>query len=101
MRFGLIIAAALLLVACAGTPFTFGDAAKVRVGMTEQQVTNLMGPPYSVVSKGESQMWIWSHATAFGGAKSVSFEMKDGLVTTVPTIPKAFLPDSASEDRAN
>ena len=97
MRAVLIIAAAALLVACAGTPFNFQDASKVKIGMTEDQVYELMGNPYSVVSKGDSQMWVWSHATAFGGAKAVSFEFKDGRVTTVPTIPKSFLPEIAKD----
>lgn len=90
MRFGLIIAASVLLAACAGTPFTFDEARQVKVGMTEQQVMDLMGRPYSVVSKGDSQMWIWSHASAFGGSQVVSFELKDGKVITVPHIPGAF-----------
>lgn len=98
MRVVLIMAAVALLVACAGTPFTFGEASRVKVGMTEEQVYELMGNPYSVVSKGDSQMWVWSHATAFGGAKSVSFEFKDGRVATVPTIPKAFLPEVTEEE---
>ncbi|KJH75328.1 outer membrane protein assembly factor BamE domain-containing protein [Pseudomonas sp. ES3-33] len=97
MKKALIIAAALLLAACAGTPFTFGQANKVKIGMTEDQVYEIMGNPYSVVSKPDSQMWVWSHATAFGGAKSVSFEFKDGKVATLPTIPKSFLPESSTE----
>lgn len=84
-------AAILLLLGCAGTPFTFGQASQVKVGMTEDQVLGLMGSPYSVVSRGDSQMWIWSHANAFGGAKTISFEMKDGKVASVPSIPKTFL----------
>jgi outer membrane protein assembly factor BamE (lipoprotein component of BamABCDE complex) len=87
------IAAALALAACAGTPFSFGQASKVKVGMTEDQLYEIMGNPYSVVSKADSQMWIYTHATAFGGAKSVSYELKDGKVATVPAIPKSFLPE--------
>ena len=98
MRAVLIIAVAALLAACAGTPFTYGEANKVKVGMTEDQVYELMGNPYSIISKPDSQMWIWSHATAFGGAKSVSFEFKDGLVAAVPNIPKAFLPEVTEEE---
>lgn len=89
------IIAALALAACAGTPFSFGQANKVKVGMTEDQLYEIMGNPYSVVSKSDSQMWIYTHATAFSGAKTVSFELKDGKVATVPTIPKSFLPESA------
>ncbi|MGM7282591.1 hypothetical protein ABRY74_12200 [Pseudomonas guariconensis] len=41
-----------------------------------------------ITSREEGQMWVYSHATALGGTKSVSFEMKDGKVTKVPYIPK-------------
>lgn len=88
-----LIAASLiaLLAGCAGTNFSFDNAAKVKPGMTEAQVTQLMGRPYSVVSRGDSQMWIWSHANGFSGSsKSVSFEMSNGRVVSVPSIPGAF-----------
>jgi len=56
--------------------------------MTEQQVTKLMGRPYSVVSKGEEQIWIWSQANGLtGSSQSVSFIMRDRKVVSVPTIP--------------
>jgi hypothetical protein len=94
MRAALIIAAAVLLAACAGTPFTFGQASKVKVGMSEDQLYEIMGNPYMTVSKEDSQSWIYTHATAFSGAKSISFETKDGVVSKVPYIPKDFLPSS-------
>ncbi len=92
MKNKLIIAAACLLFAgCAGSSFKFDEARKVEVGMTEAQLTNLMGSPYSVVSKGDHQVWIWSHANAFSGnSQVVSFVMKDGKVSSLPTIPKSF-----------
>lgn len=81
----------VVLAGCAGTPFTFGQASKVKVGMTEQQLYETMGNPYMVSTREDSQIWVYTHATAFGGAKSVSFEMKDGKVFKVPTIPKDFI----------
>lgn len=84
--------AIVALAGCAGTPFTFGQASQVKVGMTEDQLYEIMGNPYMVTSREEGQMWVYTHATAFGGAKSVSFETKDGKVTKVPYIPKDFLP---------
>lgn len=36
-------------------------------------------------------MLVYTHAAAFGGAKSVSFEVKDGKVTKVPYTPKYFI----------
>jgi len=83
--------AAALLSGCAGSRFKMANARKVEVGMTEQQVTKLMGRPYSVVSKGEEQIWIWSQANGLtGSSQSVSFIMRDRKVVSVPTIPDSF-----------
>ena len=87
----ILSAAILLLAGCAGTPFTFGQASQVKVGMTEDQLYEIMGNPYMVTSREDGQMWVYSHATAFSGAKSVSFETKDGKVIKVPYIPKDYI----------
>lgn len=82
---------ATLVLAMAGgagqaQPFTFGQASQIKVGMTEDQLYEIMG-----TSRDEGQMWIYNHATAFSGAKTVSFETKDGKVTKTPYIPKDFI----------
>lgn len=87
----ILAAIVIVLAGCAGTPFTFGQASQVKVGMTQDQVYEIMGSPYMVTSREEGQMWVYTHATAFGGAKSVSFEIKDGKVAKVPYIPKDFI----------
>jgi len=79
------------LAGCAGTPFTFGQASQVKVGMTEDQLYEIMGNPYMVVSQEDGQRFIYTHATAFSGAKSVSFDTKDGKVTKVPYIPSSYI----------
>ncbi|WP_054064888.1 outer membrane protein assembly factor BamE domain-containing protein [Pseudomonas asplenii] len=85
------VALALTLSGCAGTSFSYDDARRVQVGMTEEQVTQIMGPPYSVVSRPDGQMWIWSHANGMTGAsRVVSFRLMDGKVVEVPTIPASF-----------
>lgn len=91
MRYIGVVLFALVLAACAGTPFRFDDARQVKVGMTEAEVTQIMGRPYMVTSKGDAQIWVWSHANGMtGGSQSISFIMKDGKVSTVPTIPESF-----------
>jgi PBP1b-binding outer membrane lipoprotein LpoB len=94
MRITIFAAAAflaLVLSGCAGTDFSYDEARKVKVGMTEDQVTQIMGPPYSVVSRSDGQMWVWSHANGMTGASRViSFRMVDGKVVEVPTIPASF-----------
>jgi len=81
---------ALVLAGCAGTNFSYDQARKVRVGMTEAEVMQLMGRPYSVTSRGNEQMWVWSHAKAFSGARAVSFKFSNGRVVEVPSIPESF-----------
>lgn len=88
MRILCIASLLLALSGCAGTNFTFDQARQVKVGMTEEQVTGLMGRPYSVVTIGDTQRWIWSHANGMtGSARTVSFDLKDGKVSAVPAIP--------------
>lgn len=86
----LILAACLTLAACAGTPFSYDNARQVKPGMSEDQVYQLMGNPYRVVSRNGEQMWVYSFATALGNAKAVSFKMAGGHITEVPTIPDSF-----------
>lgn len=81
----------IVLAGCAGTNFSYDRARQVQVGMTEAEVTKIMGPPYSVSSAGGSQMWIWSHANGMtGSSRAVSFKMQDGVVVEVPQIPASF-----------
>lgn len=87
----LLLTSMAMLASCAGTDFSYDEARKVQIGMTEDQVVQLMGPPYSVVSRADGQMWVWSHANGMTGAsRVVSFKMKDGKVVEVPTIPSSF-----------
>lgn len=83
--------AVALLSACAGSRFSYPNARKVEVGMTEAEITQLMGPPYEVISRENEQIWIWSYANGMTGrSQSVSFIMKDGRVIKTPVIPKSF-----------
>ncbi|MBF8676190.1 outer membrane protein assembly factor BamE [Pseudomonas fulva] len=91
IRNSIVVGALTLIAACAGTPFTFGQASQVKVGMTEDQLYEIMGNPYMVVSTENGQRFVYSHATAFSGAKSVSFEVNEGKVTKVPYIPQSFI----------
>lgn len=87
----MVAVALALLIGCAGSSFKFDDARRVEVGMTESQLTQLMGKPYSVTSRGDTQIWVWVHYNGLtGGMNKISFIMKDGKVYSVPTIPKSF-----------
>lgn len=86
-----MLTAALALSACAvGTPINWDKARQVKVGMSESEVTALMGRPYMVSSRADGQRWIWTLGTALGGAESMSIVMREGKVVDVPTIPSSF-----------
>lgn len=90
-KFVAVAVLAAVLCGCAGTNFTYDQARQVKVGMTETQVVELMGPPYSVVSRADGQMWVWSHANGMtGSSRAVSFRMVDGKVVEIPAIPATF-----------
>jgi outer membrane protein assembly factor BamE (lipoprotein component of BamABCDE complex) len=76
-----------ILAACVGqTPFEWDRAKQVRLGMTETELRMLMGRPSKIQIKGETQMWVWSYTTPSNTTRSVSFELKDGIVTAIPYI---------------
>ncbi|NKI18952.1 outer membrane protein assembly factor BamE [Spongiibacter sp. KMU-166] len=82
--------ACLILVACAGVPFTWENARKVELGMSADQVTELMGNPYSVTTRGGEVIWVYTWVNLASGTKTVSYIFKDGAVISVPTIPDGF-----------
>lgn len=82
--------ASIFLSACAGTAFHWDSARQIKAGMTEQEVTAIMGQPYLVQSKQSGIIWVWSYADAFAGAKSVSVVFVDGRVAEPPPIPASF-----------
>lgn len=86
----MLLSAAAMIAACAGTPVDWSKARTVTVGMTEKQLTEVMGAPYMVTSRGQNQIWVYSYAGAFTGMRAVSYVMREGKVAEVPTIPESF-----------
>jgi outer membrane protein assembly factor BamE (lipoprotein component of BamABCDE complex) len=84
------VAAALLAVGCAGTPFRWEAARQIRPGMTEQQVVAIMGDPLSVAVTPNGNAWVWTYADGFGHARTLSVLFKDGKVATAPAVPTAL-----------
>jgi len=84
------LAAVLLLCGCAGTYFTFDKAREVKAGMTEDELQKIMGRPYMVSSVGSREIWVYTFATGFGSARSVSYVLTDGKVIETPKIPASF-----------
>ena len=87
----LAILFALTLTACAGSgSIKWDDARQIKIGMTEKEVTKLMGSPYQIQGAGERDRWVWVNVAAFGGVEKMTAEFKDGLVVEVPRVPDSF-----------
>jgi outer membrane protein assembly factor BamE (lipoprotein component of BamABCDE complex) len=80
----------VVLAGCFGTAFNWSQARSVTVDMTEKQLTDAMGKPYMVTTRGDREVWVYSYATGLGEAKAVSYVLKDGKVIEVPKIPDSF-----------
>jgi hypothetical protein len=80
-----LAAITLLLASCAGTPFEWEDTAKVRNGMTEAEVTAILGKPYTRTQSGNIAILTWSYAGIGSAAKAVSYAFQGGRVTGVTT----------------
>lgn len=91
MRALATLLAVTFFAGCAGTNFSYDKARQVQVGMTEGELIELMGKPYSVIARSGSQMWVWSYANSLSGSsRAVSYELRDGRVVSVPEIPGSF-----------
>lgn len=85
-----LLAFLAMLTACAGTNFTWKSARQVQPGMSETEVTNLLGKPYMVRSMGDKVSYIWSYADLAFGNKTLAIDFKDGKVIKAPPIPESF-----------
>lgn len=93
MKLSIAIASAILVAACAGTPFKWADARKVETGMTKQQVTGMLGAPTSVstiANDGTRYVWVWVNGlTAANRSLVIDFDSR-GRVIKAPPIPDEF-----------
>ena len=82
-----------LICGCAGTYFTFDKAAQVKVGMTENEVNDIMGKPYGIATQGDKTTWVYVFVDGIGGRqRNVSYVFNsEGQVVEVPRIPQSFL----------
>lgn len=83
---------AVILTGCAGSgSINWDNARQVKAGMTESQLTNLMGHPYSIRAQGDTQIWVWVYVNGLtGSSSSVAVPMKDGKVTADLKVPDSF-----------
>ncbi len=82
---------AALCTACAGSDFKWDTARQIETGMTEDEVTTLMGPPTDVRTQTYGVAWTWTYLNPrAGSARSVSVAFRDGRVVYGPGVPASF-----------
>lgn len=89
----IVIIAVLFLSACAGSgSIKWNEARKIKVGMTEKEVTEVMGSPYQaqVLGNDGTYRWVWVDVNLMMGTQKMSAELKNGVVVSVPFIPESF-----------
>jgi outer membrane protein assembly factor BamE (lipoprotein component of BamABCDE complex) len=85
------ILAALMLAACAGSPFQWSDVRRISPGMTPQEVTNIIGTPTSVAARGDVLRYVWVHVNGLTAAsRTLALEFKDGKLVAVPPLPDGY-----------
>ena len=80
------------MTACAGTPVNWDNARQIKTGMTQKEITELMGRPYLVKAQAGGQLWVWSYVNGITGSVrtlSVPFD-STGRVSEVPPVPDSF-----------
>lgn len=83
--------AASALIGCAGTPFEWEKVRQLRVGMTQQEVTALMGTPNNVTARADGTVWVWARVDMLAGqTRTASVVFRDGRVISVPDVPDSF-----------
>lgn len=80
----------LFLSACAGTPFEWNAARKIKAGMTIDEVSSLVGTPNNVRAQGDTIRYVWVYVNSFEGTRTLVVEFKDGKVIQAPPIPDSF-----------
>jgi outer membrane protein assembly factor BamE (lipoprotein component of BamABCDE complex) len=81
---------AFLLGGCAGTPFKWDQARQIKPGMTQAEVTALVGEPNSVHAQGDSLIYVWVYVNSFTGTRTLRLTFRDGKVIDAPPIPDEF-----------
>ena len=89
------ILAVSLLTACAGSgSINWSEARRLKAGMNEKEVTEIMGRPYQaqVVGNDGNYRWVWVNVNLArgSGAEMMTAEFKDGVVVSIPKIPASF-----------
>jgi outer membrane protein assembly factor BamE (lipoprotein component of BamABCDE complex) len=80
----LALIVSLAVTGCTGTFFYVNQTRSVQVGMTEQQLTDILGKPEVVTARADGTR-VWVYVFGPGSyATTASYVLKDGKVASVP-----------------
>lgn len=83
-----LFALALLVSGCMGTYFNNARVRQLQVGMSQQQVREIMGKPYSTIASADgTTKWVWAYGTAVGYGRGASVIFREGVAVSVPPVP--------------
>jgi len=86
-----VVSSAALCAACAGSDFQWDQARQIQPGMTEDQVSAVMGPPSDVRTQTYGVTWTWAYLNPRqGSARGVSVAFRDGRVVYGAGVPESF-----------
>lgn len=85
-----ILFSVTLLSACAGPQFKWGDAGKIKSGMSTEEVTQLMGEPNAISSRDGKLFYTWASRRMCKGSRAITVDFKDNKVTDAPAVPTSF-----------
>lgn len=79
------------LAACAGNNFNWDNARKIKEGMPESEMLEIMGKPNAVKSDSNGLVYVWTHVNGLtGSVKTVSAVVKEGRVVSAPSVPSSY-----------
>lgn len=90
MRLAAILAL-LVLAGCAGTRINWDRVRSLQPGTSADEVRDSLGSPYSITSRGDREIWVWSHSNGMTGkTNTLALIMKDGKLVDAPKVPDSF-----------
>jgi hypothetical protein len=90
-RLWIALSFSVTCAACAGSDFQWDQARQIQPGMTEDQVSALMGPPTAMRTQSGGVTWTWAHVDPrVDSARAVSVGFREGRVVYGAGVPQSF-----------
>jgi hypothetical protein len=87
MKKFLFLLPVIFFIACAGTNFKWDSIKNLHLGMTKQEVVEILGSPYQKTaiktSEGIKEIYTWAYAEAFSAPRAASVTFLNDQVVTI------------------